>query len=109
MNALAIATEAKQVMLIKDMYTIPYDIDSRRNIFVKHYVETICPFCKERVCQYLSEGYDPMPSTIRFEPTKIIDHLRSRHFESENVVSVTKSKADLVTETIQLTVLKKIE
>lgn len=95
-----------EIILIDEEYKISYDVETVRNIFIKNYIDSKCPFCHKIVSQYLSEGYNESPELIQFEPVNIVEHIRN--FHSDNIIIIKNSKVDMTKKIIELTLLKKI-
>ena len=94
------------IILIDDNYIIGYNISSKKNIFIRHYVEIKCPFCEKEIYQFISDGYDEDPESIKFTPDILINHMRKLH--SDEFIAVKKSKIDLSNKICEITLTKKV-
>jgi hypothetical protein len=54
------------IILINENLNIKYYIESKREIFIRHFAEMKCPFCQKEITQFISIGYDKDPELIEF-------------------------------------------
>jgi len=94
------------IILIEDNYKIKYDIESERNIFIRHYVIMKCPMCKKNISQYISMSYDYDPDNIVFESTQLQNHLIELH--KDEILCIKKSTINIYNQILELVLTKKV-
>lgn len=98
--------KSNDMILIDDKYTIEYDIFSKRNIFIRHYVEMNCSFCEKEICQYIGMDLDTDPEDIKFFPLELKNHLKKKH--SDEFVCIKKLSINKKKQKCKLILKKKI-
>lgn len=88
------------IVLLDDEFNISYDIKSIRNIFIRHFAEMKCPFCNEKINEFISMDLDRDPEKIEFEPVNIQNHLRKTH--KNEFLTIKKSSVDIKKEICKL-------
>jgi len=94
------------IILLDDEFNIGYDVESKKNIFTRHYANMNCPLCNEEIYEFISMGYDKDPENIEFEPTNIQNHLRKIH--KDEFLTIKKSSIDITKKNCKLILIKKL-
>lgn len=94
------------IILLDDEFNICYDVESKTNIFTRHYANMNCPFCDKEIQEFISMGYDKDPENIEFEPTNIQNHLRKIH--KDEFLAIKKSLIDINKKICKLILIKKL-
>jgi hypothetical protein len=42
-----------EIILIDESFNIKYHIESKREIFIRHFAEMKCPFCQKEITQFV--------------------------------------------------------
>jgi hypothetical protein len=94
------------IILIEDNYKIKYEIESERNIFIRHYATIKCPLCKKNISECIGMGMETDPSEIKFESTQLENHFRQSH--KDEIISIKKSIVNINKQIVELVLTKKV-
>lgn len=96
------------IILVDDNYCLNCDFRTNKEIFLRYIVETKCPFCDEKIIDWLGfkEHFEHKTANNNIYMTQLFLHLRKEH--KDEFIEIKNIKGDYEKELIKFTLVKKV-